>query len=557
MKKLLSIFIILIYHNVFAVSLQEVSLHLKSSLDTKLKDSNKNKPIIKEIYKAFDNQPIWVSDSTKVSTLIQALKNPMYNYKNKAFDQKSIKKLLYYLDNNTISQQKKALVYARLDLLLTNSYIRLVRFITQGDVDWDLVQKKLKSLKESEDISAVWEMKVKPIPSTKSIISSIKSGDIVSYLDSLIPMKDRYTKLVHMLIKYRQMDKFPKIAYTNKILKLGDRDSRIISIKKRLQITGDYPKDIKINNKFDKALQKASITYQKRYLLKVTGTIDKTMTYYLNQPAKKNIKSIITNLDKTKLYPKSFEREYVEVNIPDFNLRYYKNGDMISKMGVVVGRIDRPTPIFSNSIKYMVLNPTWTIPDNLIKRDLIHVFRENPNYLVEHNIHVFRGKKEVDITPDMLNEYEHSDKKVPYKFVQYPGDSNALGRVKFMFPNKYAVYLHDTDNKNLLNRRYKIYSSGCMRVDRPFELLEILLSHATKKYDKYDIEKIISTNKPTTIRLKPYVPIHIVYFTVYEEDGLAYFKNDIYMYDKILQESIIGRSKPTFKMPKNRFIKTN
>jgi len=557
LKKLLSIFIILIYHNVFALSLQEVSLHLKTSLDTKLKDSNKNKPIIKEIYKAFDNQPIWVGDSTKVSTLIQTLKNPMYNYKNKAFDQKSIKKLLYYLDNNTISQQKKALVYARLDLLLTNSYIRLVKFITQGDVDWDLVQKKLKSLKESDDISAVWEMRSKTIPSTKSIISSIKSGNIISYLDSLIPMKDRYTKLVHMLIKYRQMDKFPKIAYTNKILKLGDRDSRIISIKKRLQITGDYPKDIKINNKFDKALQKASITYQKRYLLKVTGTIDKTMTYYLNQPAKKNIKSIITNLDKTKLYPQKFEDEHIEVNIPDFNLRYYKDGDMISKMGVVVGRIDRPTPLFENSIKYMVLNPTWTIPDNLIKRDLIHVFRNNPNYLTEHNIHVFKGKKEIEITPDMINEYEHSDKKVPFRFVQYPGDDNALGRIKFMFPNKYAVYLHDTDEKNLLNRRYKIYSSGCMRVDKPFELLDILLSHSKKSYDKSDIDKIIATNKPKIIRLKKSIPMHIVYFTVYEENGLAYFKNDIYMYDKIIQESIVGRSKPTFKMPKNRFIISN
>ena len=286
--------------------------------------------------------------------------------------------------------------------------------------------------------------------------------------------------------------------------------------------------------------------------------IDKTMTYYLNQPAQKNIQSIITNLDKTKLYPKKFEDEYIEVNIPDFNLRYYKNNNMITKMGVVVGRIDRPTPLFSNSIKYMVLNPTWTIPDNLIKRDLIHVFRENPNYLQEHNIHVFRGKKEIEnLTPDMLDPYEYSNKKVPFRFVQYPGDDNALGRVKFMFPNKYAVYLHDTDNKNLLNRRYKIYSSGCMRVDKPFELLDILLTHARKNYDRYDIEEIIATNKPKIIRLKKYIPIHIVYFTVYEEDGLAYFKNDIYMYDKIIQESIIGRSKPTFKMPKNRFIKTN
>jgi murein L,D-transpeptidase YcbB/YkuD len=540
-----------------ALSIDDISYNLQDSLQNKLSLSNPNASLIKQTYKASKNKPVWVTNKAKMSELIQALKNPMYNYKNKAFDQKAIKKLLYYLDNNAISSQKKALVYARLDLLLTNSYIRLIRFITQSDVDWQLVQKKLQALKEDEDISAVWEMHIKPMPKSKYIINSILNNQVISYLDSLIPMRDRYKKLVDMLVKYRKMDKFPKIAYSKRVLKLGDRDSRIINIKKRLQITGDYPKHIKPNSKFDVALQKAALTYQKRYLLKPTGKIDTTMIYYLNQPLTKNIQSIITNLDKTKLYPSSFENEYVEVNIPDFNLRYYKNHNMIDKMGVVVGRIDRPTPIFSNSIKYIVINPTWTIPDNLVKRDLIHVFRENPNYMLEHNIHVFRGKKEIEITADMIEGYEHSDEKIPYRFVQFPGDDNALGRVKFMFPNKYAVYLHDTDNKTLLTHRYKIYSSGCMRVDKPFRLLDLLLLHATKRYTHQEIQDIIATDKPKIIRLKKHIPIHILYFTVYQENGLAYFKNDIYMYDKIIQESIKGRSKPTFSMPKNRFITTD
>jgi len=556
LKKIFIIFIFIAKYTLFATTIDDISLHLKNSLDNKLK-KNSNTPIIRKIYKNFNEKPIWVQDSTKMSSLIQSLKNPIYNYKNKAFDQKNIKKLLYYLDNNNISEEKKAMVYARLDLLLTNSYIRLIKFISIGDIDWKLVQKKLRSLKNTNDISAIWEMKIKNMPKTSHIISSIKTGDIKPYLNSLIPMEKRYRQLVNLLIRYRKMEKFPKISYTNRVLKLGDRDNRIISIKRRLQITGDYPKNRKIDNKFDDLLQKATLTYQKRYLLKTTGTIDKTMTYYLNQPVQKNIKSIITNLDKTKLYPKQFENEYIEVNIPDFNLRYYRDNKLITKMGVVVGRVDRPTPLFESSIKYMVVNPTWTIPDNLIKRDLIHVFHNNPNYLIDNNIHVFKGNKEVNITSDILLPYEHSKEKVPYRFVQYSGDNNALGRVKFMFPNRYAVYLHDTDNKSLLTRRYKIYSSGCMRVDKPFELLYILLKYAKKNYDRYDIENIIATNKPTTIRLKKYIPIHILYFTVYEEDGLAYFKNDIYMYDKIIQESTIGKSKPTFHMPKNRFITTN
>jgi len=487
-----------------------------------------------------------------MSQLIQALNDPLYNYKEKPFNQKAIKKLTYMLDNNQYSSSKKAAVYARLDIVLSSAFVHLVRFIVQGDVDWDLVQKKFKALRKSDDIRVDWEMSPKLFPDEKVLASAVVHGNIRAYLDSLLPMEREYRRLVKLLKNYRVMDKFPRIKYSNDPLKLGDRSPRVKEIKRRLQISGDYPRNAPIDWKFDRTLEYAVKTYQKRYLLEITGQVDKRTTYYLNQPAKKNIQAIITNLDKTKLYPKHFENEFVAVNIPDFNLRYYRNGEMLMKMGIVVGRIDRPTPIFSDKIEYMVLNPTWTIPDNLIKRDLIHVLRENPEYLEENNIHVFSGKKEITITQDMLDPYEHSSKRVPYRFVQYPGDTNALGRVKFMFPNKYAVYLHDTDNKSLLSRRYKIYSSGCMRVDRPFDLMKILLEHARRHYTQEDIDAIIATDKPKVIRLKKAIPVHILYFTVFEEDGLAYFKNDIYLYDKIIEESCEGHKKNTFIMPQKR-----
>ena len=534
--------------------MESITQNLRHAIETKLK--GKNGDIVRRVYEKTGNKPLWIgaANSEKMSELIQSLKDPLFNYKNKPFDQKAIKKLLYYLDNNIIPVEKRAAVYARLDLLLTNSYIRLVRFIVQGDVDWALVQRKFEALKESDDIKATWEMQPKPFPPYGPLIDAAKHGHIKEYLTSLLPLEERYRTLVKLLKNYQRMEKFPQIPYSNKPLKLGSRSSRVLQVKKRLQISGDYPKNAPLNKTFDKTLHQAVITYQKRYLLEVTGEVDKTMTWYLNQPVKKNIQAIITNLDKTKLYPKHFENEYIEVNVPDFNLRYYKEGQKIMKMGVVVGRIDRPTPIFDDKLEYMVINPTWTIPDNLIKRDLIHVLREDPNYLIDHNIHVFRGKREIEITQEMLDPYEHSDKRVPYRFVQFPGDDNALGRVKFMFPNKYAVYLHDTDNKSLLDRRYKVYSSGCMRVERPFDLADLLLMHTRKRYTDEDIERIITTNKPTTIRLKKAVPVHIVYFTVYEEDGLAYFKHDIYLYDMIIQESVVGNRKETFSVPKKRMI---
>ncbi|WP_232087482.1 L,D-transpeptidase family protein [Sulfurovum sp. ST-21] len=537
------------------LTMENITQNLLYSIQTKLKGENGK--IVREIYAKTGNRPLWIGteNSDKMAELIQALKDPLFNYKNKPFDQKAIKKLLYYLDNHTIPLEKRAAVYARLDLLLTNSYVRLVRFIVQGDVDWQLVQKKFEALKKSDDIQAVWEMKPKPFPPYNPLVQAAVNGNIRNYLVSLLPMEERYRKLVKLLKNYQRMEKFPKIPYSNKVFKLGDSSSRIIQIKKRLQISGDYPQNAPLSRKYDETLRKAVITYQKRYLLEVTGQVDKTMTWYLNQPVKKNIQAIITNLDKTKLYPKSFEDEYIEVNIPDFNLRYYKEGEMLMKKGVVVGRIDRPTPIFDDKLEYMVINPTWTIPDNLIKRDLIHVLRENPNYLLENNIHVFQGKKEIEITQEQLDPYEHSDEPVPYRFVQFPGDNNALGRIKFMFPNKYAVYLHDTDNKTLLDRRYKIYSSGCMRVEKPFDLADLLLRHAKKYYSQKEIEEIIASNEPTTIRLKKPIPVHITYFTVYEENGLAYFKHDIYLYDMIIRESVTDNMKPTFTVPKKRMIR--
>ncbi len=536
------------------LSTESIGQTIQSSLPKLLK--GKNKEIVENIYQQTNYVPLWAgkSNEKKTAQLIQALKDPLFNYKNKSFDQKAITKLFYMLDNNEISERKKMLVYARLDLMLTNSMVRLVRFIVQGDVDWNLVQNKLKALKESDDVRADWEMNPKSFPDQQKLINAIANGTIRTYLISLLPMKERYVKLVELLKNYKVMEKFPKIKYSNSPLKIGDWSSRVPEIKKHLQISGDYPKNADLSWTFNKTLEKAVKTYQKRYLLEINGRVDKKVTYYLNQPVKKNIQAIITNLDKTKLYPRTFESEYVEVNIPDFNLRYYRNGQKVIKMGIVVGRMDRPTPLFSDQIEYMVLNPTWTVTDNLVKRDLIPVLKKHPDYLTEHNIHVFSGKKEVQVDYEMLEPFIHSDKRVPYRFVQFPGENNALGRVKFMFPNKYAVYLHDTDNKSLLERRYKLYSSGCMRVDKPFKLLDILLQNVKGSYNKEKIDEILASNKPTTVKLKKAIPVHILYFTVYEEDGLAYFKHDIYSYDKIIEESVPYNRKSTFKLPKSKMI---
>ena len=330
---ILLLFISLLHTNLHAeaLSMENISAHIQKGLHTRIK--GQNKPIIQNIYAKTGYKPLWIGNinQAKTSQLIQALNDPLFNYKNKPMDQKSIKLLFFQLDNGEISRNRQSAAYAKLDLVLTSSLVRLVRFIVQGDVDWEMVQEKLLTLEQSDDIAARWEMSPKPFPDQSDLISAIEDGNIYEYLSSLLPMETRYRKLVQLLNNYRIMDKFPKIKYSKKSLKMGDSSSRVKEIKKRLQISGDYPKKAPINSKFDETMRRAVITYQKRYLLKVNGMVDKTMTYYLNQPAKNNIQAIITNLDKTKLYPKEFEEEYIEVNIPDFNLRYYKDHEKIMK----------------------------------------------------------------------------------------------------------------------------------------------------------------------------------------------------------------------------------
>ncbi|SHO81651.1 Peptidoglycan-binding domain 1 [hydrothermal vent metagenome] len=549
--RFLIIFIISTYFlSAVEITSSQISNYISSYISSNVDSRNKNS--VDFIYANSNNKPIWISSDAKIAKIVQLLQNIKYNYKQKPFDTYLIKKYLYMLDNENLSIQSKIKLYAMLDIKLTNSFVSLVRFVKVGDVDWNLVKTKLKRLKDDNDIKAKWEITPHSMPSNSSIFNAISSGNLDGYLDSLIPMYKRYMGLITILKKYQYKDNI-KIRYGS-TLKEGMTDGRIYNIKTILKSTGDLAENTNMNNDFDTTLKEAVISYQKRYNLKVTGEIDRVTTYYMNQPINKHIKAIIVNLDKTKIYPRSFEKRYLEANLADFKLRYYENGIRKLKMNIVVGKISRPTPIFSDVMKYIVINPTWTIPDSLIKKDLIYVLKQNPNYLEEHNIYVngkFGAKK---LNMKKLFTYEHSKKRVPYNFVQYPGDENALGRVKFMFPNKYAVYLHDTDNKSLLDRRYRIYSSGCMRVQNPFRLMKMIMGSS---YKQSKIDKIIATNKPTTVYLKNPLPIHIIYFTVYQENGKAYFKNDIYMYDKIISESTEGNRKEYFTMPKRRLIQVD
>jgi len=501
------------------------------------------------LYKANNYQPLWTGqdNADQFAQLIDALADPLFNYKYKNFNQDRIIDLA--LENSSS---------AKLDILATEAYLNLIYFIRVGDVDWGMVKRKLHGLKAAQDVRATWEIRPKGMPSIQSILPSIIQNNIRGYLSAQLPLVEEYTALIGMLDRYRNMPRLSHIPF-GKILKRGRNDSRIRLIKKRLQAIGDFPRNESTGTGYTRSLSTAIAKFKARFNLTRGDYIDNKVIKYLNTGKTEYLKKIITNLDMLKLQPHRFENSHVQINIPEFKLRYYQGGTEAFRSDIIVGRIDRPTPLFSDKIEYMVLNPTWTLTDNLVRRDLIPVLRKNPNYLQEHNIHVFtsykKGAKEVRPDLNKLFGYEHSKKAIPYRFVQFPSPSNALGRVKFMFPNKYAVYLHDTDNKSLFKYRYRVYSSGCMRVKRPYDFMYSLLDNAGNSYSQSKLEEIFASNKPTTIRLKRSIPVHVLYQTVREDNGEDYFFYDVYMYEQIVYESTAGHKKGSFRVPQTRLTK--
>jgi len=496
---------------------------------------------VQRLYKKNHNLPLWIGHAKNLNTLLEVLQDPYFNYKYKDFHQSQIEQYTYLL-NNSMNLNMHSEELSKLDILLTRAYIQLVKFIVKSDINWSMVQTKMMGLKEAKDITANWEMVRKSLPSSSRLFTAIKHQNIKDFLSSLIPLKKEYQELIDTLSFYQNMNNLERIKY-EKDLKPGDKHPYIKAIKRRLILTKDLRNKDNTSNLFDEELKHALFSYKDRFKLKQNGRIDKVVIYYMNKPVQHLIEKIIVNLDKLKVFPNHFPSEYIRVNLPDFTMNYYRNNQSILEMRAVVGKPERPTPIFSSYMTYLEINPTWTIPENLVRRDLIVALEEHPDYLKEHNIHVFYGwnkKGEMkDFKPSMLTPYaDKSRGAIPYRFVQYPGDDNALGRVKFMFPNKYSVYLHDTDNKSLFQYRYRVYSSGCMRLEKPFELLEVLKSRISYKYRKL-IDKYQYTLKTKVIKFNKKLPVHTTYFTVFKRNGLTYFRKDIYEYDKFIKESEI------------------
>ena len=263
----------------------------------------------------------------------------------------------------------------------------------------------------------------------------------------------------------------------------------------------------------------------------------KLLSYYKPGATDAKMRKIRLSIERTKLTSQSGWNTYIEINVPEFMLRFYEGGRVTMQFPIIVGKPAWQTPIFSSTMKYVVLNPTWTMTSNIIREDAIKKIMRDRNYLKRHNMKVYKGFKadapEVDPSTIDWRKYYGKDNKtpIPYRIVQGSSKKNALGTVKFMFPNRFSVYMHDTQAKSLFKRKSRAFSHGCMRLSKPSALLDkVARTYASTSMTM--IEKFKKSHKISYVKLQQHIPVHIVYQTAYVDGGLKLFP-DVYGFDKI------------------------
>jgi murein L,D-transpeptidase YcbB/YkuD len=312
-------------------------------------------------------------------------------------------------------------------------------------------------------------------------------------------------------------------------LRQGDTSAEIAAIRQRLVLEGDLPPSSGRNPKFDQEFLEGLARFQIRHGLRVTGFVDSRTLRALNVSAAERLRQLQTNLSRVqKLMSISKAPRYVLVNVPAYTAQAIEHNQVALDSSVVVGKPQRATPAVAAKIVEVNFYPTWSVPDIVARNDLIPTIRKDPNYFYEQRFNVMRDWGASPLDPAEVDWA--SPQVVSYKFRQDPGPQNALGLVRINMPNKHAVYMHDTPLKALFSQSARAFSSGCVRVERVFDLVAWLLGDQGWTLAK--VEDQIASGKKIDVKLKKPVPVHFVYLSAFAAgNGLAQFRPDIYGQD--------------------------
>ncbi len=476
---------------------------------------------IKDIYVRRSYVPIWIGDSKGAERI-----NNYVNCINKSVENGLLPRDYHLFSIAEIirgAQTKQMSIQQIIDLeiLLTDAFLLQASHYANGKIPPENRDESWYRVSKNTSMETYFER-------------AIIDDNFCEVLESLLPAYPQYAELkeilkTHQKIKWEQLPDVP----WNLLLQEGNTDPLIMAIKKRLQVTGDLGAG-PVDAYFDRSLTKALLNYQRRHGLPNNGLIRTATVQSLNISTEKRIEQIKANLERWRWLPRTLSNEYLEVNIPAFELNMVQNNQSVYKEKVIVGRENYPTASFSDSMTYIVLNPYWTIPRSIVNAELKLEVMSDEYHLLNNDIKVFKGNK-------LINSLNVDWKKVnwdSYLFRQGPNAYNPMGQVKFMFPNAHHIYIHDTPARHYFTNSRRSYSHGCIRINEPLKFAEHILQRQEEAWDSLKIQKVLFSQKETSVDLNKQIPLHIFYWTSFiDEENNVNFREDIYSWDaKIYDE---------------------
>jgi L,D-transpeptidase YcbB len=563
----------------------------KSFIEKDLKSINKSflekdyetflidKKILKDYYKSNNYQTYWIDKNgikdIALSLLDKIKKDPVLGTKSsKIFKLDEVVSKLNNFDMTKVENQKNLLT---IDFMITELYNKYFNYLLKGSIDWKGFENKLDMTNKETEINNQWDRFYLAKDSKDLLTKAIEQNDLsVAFkeIDFNFPNADKLVLAINNLQTISANGGYTKVPEI-KSLRLGDNSEVVKFLRKRLLQSNDLKKtcenSISVENvvtnttsvqnqenastngiiekpavvscedNFDEDLKTAVISFQKNHGLYADGIVGTQTQRFLNVTADEKIETIRLNLERMRWLPRDLGQEYLIVNIPEFKLKMIEDDSIKLNMSVVVGERKHPTPIFSDKMSYIVINPKWNIPQSITKKEIIPKLIKDPNYLASKGIDIYdswHSESEKMNAKDIIDAFilEDMDSMPNFRLTQSPSSENPLGRMKFMFPNKHAVYLHDTPAKSLFANARRAYSHGCIRLAKPEELLSTIASE-DKNLDMDKISGILKDANEKSLGLSKKIPIHIVYLTSWvDENDILQFREDIYNYDHMQEE---------------------
>ena len=514
--------------------------YIQSTGDSRLVGTTiRAKALLAQFYERRYFQPAW-TDPAHIQTMIMAVEGA---------EAHGLTPAHYHLDilqemasGMSLEGTAENQTNVNFDMILTDSFFLLAQDLATGRVDPSTLNPAWNFTPASVD------------PSLGDLLeTALNDGNIQDHLDGLAPAHPLYRWMRAALVQYREL------AGTGgwmpipdgEQMEVGSRDARVPLLRARLRQTGDLSIDTDGDPLvFDAALSRAVLRFQERTRVNREsaltddddGLVGQETMDSLNVPVDDRIQQLRVNLERCRWLLRDLPATYVLVDMASYRGYFYKDDEIIWRARVQIGTPYNETPSFRSDIKYIVFNPTWTVPPGIMRDVTLPRIRKDLAYLEKNHLQVIdRDGQHVD--PATVDWSAYTANTLPYRIVQTPGPHNAVGRVKFIFPNPYYIYLHDTPHKTEFGLDERAYSAGCIRIDKPYKLAKRLLN-GPEKWTMGRIYDIVDSGKTQTVFLPKPVPVLITYLTAHVDDQRqVHFRKDIYKRDDALLQSLNAADK--------------